>query len=75
MRFSKIICSRESPVVIVQGRDKDHQKQGRSSVHGKGKINQEEIVTGCTRHVNDCIRVSELGIGVLALKLGGSWFY
>lgn len=35
--------SRESPVVIVQGRDKDHQKQGRSAMHGKGKINQEEI--------------------------------
>lgn len=59
--------------MIVQGRDKDHQKQGRSSVHGKEKINQEEIfnMQDVQGIVNDCIRGSEVGTGVLAQKRGG----
>lgn len=66
------IGSRESPVALVQERDKDHQKQGRSSVHRKGKINQEVFNMQDVRGiVNGCIRGSEVGTGVPAQKLGG----
>lgn len=53
--WRKTIRSRETCAVIVQGRDKDHQKQGKGSINGKMKTNQEilfnvqdvqDIVTG-----------------------------
>lgn len=71
------IGSRERPVMIVQERDKDHQEQGRSSVHGKGKINQEKVfnMQDVRGIVNGCIRVPEVGTGVPAQKRGGSWLH